>query len=313
MKKEFKTLKNVLLSGVISSDSLVEVSDLIDKLENKINEVEKRMECATKCAEEISRAIGHYQSDIDNGLSIKMNVGHLDSIIHGSHDIECALNLDEDMCVVDNWYNLFSPKEEDEETYPIVNCMDCGHPQPLLEENVHVDELGRHMVCEECEGSFNIGGDELKPIAVGNIEYDFPEEVYSIGNSDNTEIIGDVYETIFHELLDLGVIITENDNEFQDGKANYILRDNNFINVIKVNQIDLSKVPIINPEPSVIFETNKVVKTENLTLPIDLIEKLCKEAEKDNISVTDLLYKLLEEDNEKKNLEAEIASDMDRY
>jgi hypothetical protein len=46
---------------------------------------------------------------------------------------------------------------EDLETYPIVNCLDCGHPQPLLEENVHVDELGRHMVCEECEASFNIG------------------------------------------------------------------------------------------------------------------------------------------------------------
>lgn len=301
MKKEFETLKKVLLSGVISSESLVEVSDLIDELGNKIDEVEKRMECATKCAGEISRAIGHYHNDIYNGLSIKMNVGHFDSIIHGSYDVENALNLDDDMCVVDNWYNLFSPKEEDQETYPIVNCMDCGHPQPLLEENVHVDELGRHMVCEECEGSFNIGGDELKPIAVGDIEYDFPEEVYTIANTDNTEIIGDIYETVFHELLDSGVIITEDNNEFKDGIANYILRDNNFINIIKVNQIDLSKVPIINTEPSVIFETNKVVKTESLTLPIDLIEKLCKEAEKDNISVTDFLYKLLEEDNEKKN------------
>lgn len=43
--------------------------------------------------------------------------------------------------------------ELNEESYPIVNCMDCGHPQPLLEENVHVDELGRHIICEQCESS----------------------------------------------------------------------------------------------------------------------------------------------------------------
>ena len=89
---------------------------------------------------------------------------------------------------------------------------------------------------------------ELKSIEVDNIEYDFPEEVYTIGNSDNTEIIGDVYESEFHVLLDLGVIITENDNGFPIGKANYIVLDNKFISIVKKKQIDLSKVPIKNEE-----------------------------------------------------------------
>ena len=260
MKKDFKKLEELLFNASTydsnGNDIWADVHGLLIELGAKIDEVEKRMECATKCAKEIGRAIGQYKNDIDNGFLIKMNVGHLDSIIHGSHDIENVLNLDNDKCVVDNWYNLFSPKEEDEETYPIVNCMDCGHPQPLLEENVHVDELGRHMVCEECEGSFNIGGDELKPIAVGNIEYDFPEEVYSIGNSDNTEIIGDVYESVFNKLNNFGLIYTENDVLFKNGKANYIINDDKFIPFIVKNQIDLSKVPIIKKEVFMTFHSS---------------------------------------------------------
>lgn len=86
--------------------------------------------------------------------------------------------------------------------------------------------------------------EEPKPIVVGNIEYDFPEEVYTIGNADNTEIIGDVYESSFHELLDLGILVLEGSDDFTSGKANYIVLDNKFISIVKKKQIDLSKVPI---------------------------------------------------------------------
>jgi hypothetical protein len=86
--------------------------------------------------------------------------------------------------------------------------------------------------------------EEPKPIAVGNIEYEFPEEVYTIGNADNTEIIGDVYESSFHELLDLGILVLEGSDDFTCGKANYIVLDNKFISIVKKKQIDLSKVPI---------------------------------------------------------------------
>jgi hypothetical protein len=86
--------------------------------------------------------------------------------------------------------------------------------------------------------------EEPKPIAVGKIEYDFPEEVYTIGNVDNTEIIGDVYESSFHELLDLGILVLEGSDDFTCGKANYIVLDNKFISIVKKKQIDLSKVPI---------------------------------------------------------------------
>ena len=88
--------------------------------------------------------------------------------------------------------------------------------------------------------------EEPSPIAVGKVEYEFPEEVYTIGNANNTEIIGDVYESDFIKLLDLGMLICESDSAFPNGgnKANYVVRKNEFIIVIKNRQIDLSKVPI---------------------------------------------------------------------
>ena len=101
--------------------------------------------------------------------------------------------------------------------------------------------------------------EELKPIAVGKVEYEFPEEVYSIGNLYNTEIIGDVYESMFNQLVLAKVIINEMDKGFPQGKgnaANWVISHNQFIPLIKFHQIDLSKVPIIKKEPFVIFESS---------------------------------------------------------
>ena len=255
MRKEFNELVETMKRwDLFQKDDEVDMA--LNDLGAKIDEVEKRIECAVRSAKEINESISKYTEEIDDELPIKMSVNDHDLIQNCSDDVRIALDLNDDMSIDDNWYSLFPTKKEDEETYPIVNCMDCGHPQPLLEENVYVDKLGRHVVCEQCEGSFNVGGDELKPIAVGNIEYDFPEEVYTIGNADNSEIIGDVYESEFHVLLDLGVIITENDNGFPFGKTNYIVLDNKFISIVKKKQIDLSKVPIIKQEVFMSFESS---------------------------------------------------------
>lgn len=45
-------------------------------------------------------------------------------------------------------------------------------------------------------------------------------------------------------------------------------------------------------------QNTKTMKTEQLTLPIDLIERLTNEATQSNLSITDLLYKLLEQEEE---------------
>lgn len=92
---------------------------------------------------------------------------------------------------------------------------------------------------------------ELQPIAVGRIEYDFPQEVYTIANEDNTEIVCDVYEDDFNKLCSMGIIkflLEEGDEERFSIKGNcsdYLLKSNEFIPIAKKRQIDLSKVPVV--------------------------------------------------------------------
>jgi len=190
MKKEFNNLVALLQKAPYSS----EVAIAIQNLEDKIDEVEKRIECAVRSAKESINAICKYTEDVDCQRPINMHVNDHDSILRGSTDVKVALDMGDTECIENNWYNLF-----------------------------------------------------LKPIAVGNIEYEFPEDVYTIGNADNTDIVGDVYESDFIRLCELGLIWCESDSAFPIGegnKANYVVRNNEFIVIVKNRQIDLSKVPI---------------------------------------------------------------------
>lgn len=109
---------------------------LID-LGSAIDEVEKRIECAVRSAKEANEAISKYTARVDANESFVMNVNHHDSILRGSNDVTIALDLGEDMCIKDNWYNLFSPKEEPKEepievfmsfesSWGIITCAEDG-------------------------------------------------------------------------------------------------------------------------------------------------------------------------------------------
>ena len=195
MRKEFNELVETMKRwDLFQKDDEVDMA--LNDLGAKIDEVEKRIECAVRSAKEINELISKYTDDVDNGLPINMDVNDHDLIQNCSDDVRIALDLNDDMSIVDNWYNFF-PKEE------------------------------------------------LKPIAVGKVEYDFPEEVFTIGNADNTEIIADVYESTFLTLCDLNIIICEGNERFPigHGKTNYVISNKIFTSIVKNKQIDLSKVP----------------------------------------------------------------------
>jgi hypothetical protein len=112
MRTEFNTLVETLKRW-----DLYQIGDEVDMdlkaLEDKITEVEKRMECIEKCAEEINSAIGKYTERVDNNEVFVMSVNDHDSIMRGSHDIEIALDLNDKEVIENNWYGLFEePKEE---------------------------------------------------------------------------------------------------------------------------------------------------------------------------------------------------------
>ena len=86
-----------------------EVGMALTELEQKITEVEKRMKCIEKCAEEINSAIGKYTERVDNNEVFVMSVNDHDSIMRGSHDIEIALDLNDKEPIENDWYGMFIP------------------------------------------------------------------------------------------------------------------------------------------------------------------------------------------------------------
>ena len=117
MRAEFNTLVETLKRW-----DLYQIGDEVDmdlkSLEDKITEVEKRMECIEKCAEEINDAIGKYTERVDNNEVFVMSVNDHDSIMRGSHDIEIALDLNDKEVIENNWYGLFvEPKKDEPPTY----------------------------------------------------------------------------------------------------------------------------------------------------------------------------------------------------
>lgn len=90
------------------------------------------------------------------------------------------------------------------------------------------------------------------------VKYEFKEEVYTIGNADNTEMICDVYESDFITLCQLQLIWCEDDKEFPIGKnkTNYVVRSNEYIDIVKNKAIGLNKVQIKEE----VFEHEKIVE-----------------------------------------------------
>ena len=41
-----------------------------------------------------------------------------------------------------------------------VKCLNCSHEQELTKEKIYQDINGKFMVCEECEGSFDVEFEE---------------------------------------------------------------------------------------------------------------------------------------------------------
>lgn len=318
MKKDFNKLQDLLFNANTydsnGNDIWAEVHGLLIELGGKIDEVEKRIECAVRSANEIVIAIAPYQHAVDNNSPFHMSVAHWDCINNCADDIKIAMDINDSMPIEDNWYNLFSPtpKVEDEETYPIVNCMDCGHPQPLLEENVHVDELGRHMVCEQCEGSFNVGGDVEVFMTFdsswGEIDCDRDGNVLEIRGD---EYIGDelsyLYDIAKFDLVEFGKFCET--NNITMGEADDILavgfwrKDNSYSDPDKNwrsgrNIFDDEKAPTmlcINPQTHEIVN-NIISQLNSIDVDGETMEYILKQVGMDEQMLKQLFAKTTNDD-----------------
>ncbi len=89
-----------------------EVDMALTDLSDKIAEVEKRMECVDRTANEIRLAISNYTEKVDEPEPFIMTVANHDSILRGANDILVAIDFEDDEPIENNWYGLFEVKEE---------------------------------------------------------------------------------------------------------------------------------------------------------------------------------------------------------
>jgi hypothetical protein len=113
MRKEFNNLVAVMNRYDLYQANY-EVGQALKKLEDKITELEKRMQCVVKCAKEIQGVTNKFEGS--NGEEIKINLSDLEIIERASNDVELALDLNDGMCIEDNWYELFNEPEVVEPT-----------------------------------------------------------------------------------------------------------------------------------------------------------------------------------------------------
>jgi hypothetical protein len=92
-----------------------EVGDALNDLEKVITELEKRIECVTRCNKEIDEVVFSFVDAFEDRGETEQTLtyGQFEVLLRGIHDIDIALDLKETECVDNNWYGLFEePKEE---------------------------------------------------------------------------------------------------------------------------------------------------------------------------------------------------------
>ena len=88
-------------------------------------EVDIRIECARRSAKSAYDTISKYTEKVDKGEAFVMSVSDHDSIQQNTSDIAIALDMNDNMCISDNWYNLKSKSEamEKSEEAPTSQCI----------------------------------------------------------------------------------------------------------------------------------------------------------------------------------------------
>ena len=123
MRKEFNQLVEKMNHyDLYQKDD--EVGIALTELEQKITEIEKRLNIVDKTAREIETAISKYTESVDSNEAFKMSVDNHDVILRGSHDIMIATDLGDDEPIKNDWYGMFNKEKSDENFIPLKDEID---------------------------------------------------------------------------------------------------------------------------------------------------------------------------------------------
>ena len=147
MRTEFEALKEELLSGKINLNN--NQLALLVELENKIIEVEKRIECAVRTNKDSLDVVMNFADAFDDReeLTQILSYSQYEILLRGVHDVDVALDLNDTESIDNNWYGLFEEKEEvSNGGIPYRSCYHCS----IKEEETVMSQVNGFWLCCDC-------------------------------------------------------------------------------------------------------------------------------------------------------------------
>ena len=154
MRTEFNNLVETMQKYDLYQ-SFDEVDIALNDLQNKIAEVEKRMECAVRSNIESQEVVNLFINGFqDEGkLKQKLHYGDFETLQRGVYDVAIALDLKDTEPIDNNWYDLFyEPKKEvSSGGIPYRYCHHCS----IKEEETVMSKVNNFWLCCDCNEEIN--------------------------------------------------------------------------------------------------------------------------------------------------------------
>lgn len=205
MRTEFDKLKETL-SKVVIFDNNVKIA--LNELEQKIIEVEKRIECARRSNQDsnsvIMSLVGSYQ---DLGKTKEeLTYGDFETLQRGVYDVDIALNFNDKEPIENDWYGLFV-KVKDEVSSGGIPYRYCHHCS-IKEEETVMGKVNNFWLCCDCHDETkddeeeNVTRETLKkiPTSLCNDKYKYGVVDYVIAKLNEIDVDGETMQYIIEQV-----------------------------------------------------------------------------------------------------------------
>ncbi len=151
MRTEFNKLVEVMqMFDLYQSDD--QVGFALNKLSNKITELEKRIECAVRSNQDSLDVVMKFADGFDDREEMTqiLSYSQYEKLLRGVHDVDISLDLNDTESIDNNWYGLFEPTKDKVELssggIPYRSCYHCS----IKEEETVMGQVNGFWLCCDC-------------------------------------------------------------------------------------------------------------------------------------------------------------------